>query len=121
MTLPELVEEILSYDVGEVIASPLSLKLISVYSQLYLNGRQPRWCGECQKKYYYQLKKDGMKKAEHAEKAKNRTCQPAWNGLKFIPQLAKHFNSALITDDEAIKLLNEGHLQESNFVKLPDG
>lgn len=62
-----------------------------------------------------------MKKAVSADEAKNRTCVPAWKGLKFIFKRARHYNNALITDEQAVELLNEGLLSESDFKKLPEG
>ena len=115
------VNELLNHDCGEIINSPLVMKLLTVYSQLYLNGRPPKLCGKCHEKYYNQLKINGMEKAELLEKAKNRTCEPFWNGNKYIPKMARHYSNLYITDKEAIRLLNEGHLKENDFTKLPDG
>lgn len=117
----KLVLEVLAHDFGEVIDSPLILKLLSVYSKLYLNGAQAKLCESCHRKYYNELQKTGIMKAQEFEAVKTRTCKPKWRGLKYINKLAKHFNNDLITDETAIKLLNEGHLNENDFVKLPDG
>jgi len=57
--------------------------------------------------------------AENYDKAKTRTCKPAWDGLKYIPATARHWSSELITDEQAQKLLNEGHLREIDFQILP--
>lgn len=116
----ELVKEILSHSIEEVIASSLSLKLLKVYSTLYLNGRQPRLCAGCQRDYYIQLSKNGLLKAKQMENIKDRTCKPAWKGLKYIPPTGRHWNDKLITDAEANKLLRAGHLKEEDFHKLPD-
>ena len=121
MNLIDLVSKILAHDFGEVSTSPLIADMLSAYSKLYLNGTQPRLCGKCHKQYYEQLKLDGMKKAELYEKAKNRTCKPAWRGLKYINKLAKHFNNELLTDDQAVDMLNKGHLKEADFFVLPKG
>ena len=121
MNLIDIVSKILAHDFGEVSASPLIADMLSAYSKLYLNGTQPRLCGKCHRQYYEQLKLDGMKKAELYEKAKNRTCKPAWKGLKYINKLAKHFNNELLTDEQAVDLLNKGHLKESDFFVLPNG
>lgn len=59
--------------------------------------------------------------AKNYEKAKERTCKPAWKGLKYLPQEAKHFNSELLTDEQAVTLLQRGHLKETDFIKLPEG
>jgi len=116
------VSEVLSHDVGEVLASPsLLLQLLSLYSYLYLGGNPPGTCGRCHEKYYYKLKQNGMAKAQEADKAQKRTCVPAWKGLKFIFKKARHFNDQIITDEQAIGLLDEGFLKESDFKKLPAG
>jgi hypothetical protein len=114
-------EEILSKTVEEVIASPLSLKLLNLYSKLYLNGEQPRWCESCQRDYYNQLKCEGYLKIKLMEEIEKRTCIPAWNGLKYIHKAGRHYNHELITDVEAIDLLERGFLSESDFIKMPEG
>ena len=114
------VELILSKDVGEVIASPLSLKLLRCYSTLYLGGKAPRTCSNSQRKYYQQLKKNGIEMAKKLTKAEARTCTPAWKGLKYIPKAARHYSSNTLTDEEARALLDKGFLKESDFNKLPD-
>lgn len=116
----EEIREILSKDVEEVIGSSLSLKLLSCYSELYLNGAQPKTCSESQRQYYQQLSKNGIKMAEIAEEKKSRVCKPAWNGVRYLPQMARHYNSELITDDEAKTLLKKKVLVESDFEVLPD-
>ena len=62
-----------------------------------------------------------MKKAQDLDDAKNRTCQPKWKGLKFINKVARHFNDALLTDKQAVTLLDAGMLKPEDFVKLPEG
>ena len=114
------VNEILKNDVEAVIKSPLSLTLLRCYSTLYLNGRQPRACAASQRKYYSQLKKDGMSKARKLEMAKERTCKPNWNGLCYSSKACKHFSNETITDGEAIDALNKGYLFESQFDVLPE-
>lgn len=55
------------------------------------------------------------------EKIKARTCKPAWNGLKFIHAEARHYSNEYLTDEQAILLLERGHLTEKDFVILPSG
>ena len=118
----EQVAEIIAHEIGEVLASPiLVLQLLSVYSILYLNGKAPGLCSKCHADYYYKLKQNGMKKAQDLDEAKSRTCQPRWKGLKFINKVARHFNNELLTDRQAISLLDSGLLKQDDFVKLPDG
>lgn len=118
----ELVSELLKHEVGEVIASPvLIMQLLSVYSVLYLNGANPGTCGKCHKDYFYKLKSNGMERAKEYDEAKNRTCQPKWKGLKFINKpVCRHFNNELITDAQAISLLDAGFLKPEDFIKLPE-
>ena len=48
-----------------------------------------------------------------------RTCQPAWVGLKYIRQANDHFHSEFLTDEKATALLNKGFLTEKDFKVLP--
>jgi len=114
----EKVKELLSKDIEEIISSPLSLDLLKVYSILYLCGAKPNTCARSQRKYYNQLKKDGMKKAETNIK---RTCKPKWRGNMYISKEARHFNDLFITDEEAITLLKRKHITEDMFSVLPEG
>lgn len=114
----EKVKELLSKDIEEIISTPLSLGLLKVYSMLYLCGAKPNTCARSQRKYYDQLKKDGMKKAEKNIK---RTCKPNWKGNKYISKEARHFNSDFITDEEAITILKRKSISEDEFSVLPDG
>lgn len=108
-------------DVEAIISSPMSLDLMRCYSLLYLNGSQCRGCASSQRGYYRQLMHNGITKAMDYEKIKTRTCKPAWKGLMFIHKEGRHFNDEFITDEQAIALLNRGHLTEKDFTKLPDG
>lgn len=117
----DTVKEILGKSVEEVIASSTSLKLLRCYSLLYNNGNEVRWCAAYQREYYSQLSINGILMAEKFDETNKRTLQPAWDGLKYIHSEGGHYNSLLITDEQAIRLLNEGKLRESDFVKLPEG
>jgi hypothetical protein len=113
------VKEILSKSVEDVINSALSSKLLKCYSQLYKNGNLVHGCKSSQRNYYHQLTKNGIEMAEKYESSKLRTCKPAWNGLKYLPPMAKHYNSKLITDEQAKDLLQKGFLKETDFEILP--
>lgn len=113
------VKEVLSKSFEEVSASSLVLTLLECYSKLYLNGAQPGVCGKCMRGYYIELTKTGMEKAINFEEIKARTCKPAWNGLKFIPSTARHWNNELLTDKEAINLLEKKFLTPVDFEVLP--
>lgn len=112
-------QKILSTSIEEVVASSLVLDLIDLYSKLYLNGSNPGGCEKCLRTAYNELMKTGMEKIKQLEEIKSRTCKPAWNGLKYINATARHWNSDLITDNEAIKLLEAGHLKKVDFEILP--
>lgn len=113
------VKEVLSKSFEEVSASSLVLTLLECYSKLYLNGGQPGACSKCHRDYYIELKKTGMEKAINFEEVKTRTCKPAWNGLKYINATARHWNNELLTDKDAIGLLEKKFLFESDFEILP--
>ena len=115
------VKELISMDVEAIISSPTSLKLLNCYSKLYLNGDQPRGCASSQRNYYKELCLTGIAKAMDYEKIKTRTCKPAWKGLMFIHSEARHYSDEFITDEQAIVLLERGHLTEKDFVTLPSG
>lgn len=121
LTMTEQVREVLDKSFEEVNASSLILSLLSIYSKLYLNGAQPGTCGACHRDYYNQLKNNGMELAKQYEEAKNRTCKPSWNGIKYINATARHWNSELLTDKEATNLLEKGFLKSSDFSILPAG
>jgi hypothetical protein len=113
----EKVKELLSKDIEEIISSPLSLDLLQVYSQLYLCGKSPDSCAKSQRKYFEQLKINGMEKAKNIK----RTCKPAWTGNMYISKEARHFNDVFITDEEAIAVLKRKHISEDMFLVLPEG
>lgn len=113
------VKKILSQGVADIIAKD-PLLLLKTYSKLYLCGGQPRVCARSQRLYYLQIQKNGLEMAEKYEKAKSRTCIPAWSGLKFITATQKHWIADLLTDDEAVYLLEKKYISEKSFTKLPD-
>lgn len=116
----ELVKEVLSKDVEEVIKSPLSLSLLKCYSTLYIGGAIPRGCSVSQRNYYNQLSIDGIKKAEMMKEVLDATCIFKENIMPFISALQIHITRANCTDALAIEGLKKGWLKESQFDKLPD-
>ena len=116
------INEILSKTAKEVIKSPLSLKLLKIYSTLYLGGGQPRWCEKSQTSYYNQIAIDGLKKAEQMEESGilTRTCELDKDLLIQVTALQMHITHFNITDWLACEGLTKGFLKESQFVKLPD-
>ena len=115
----EIVKNLIGREVEEIISSPLSLQLLKVYSYLYLHGAQPRTCAKSQRKYYQQLKINGIELATKYDKAMARTCKPRWRGLRFIRKIASHVSSENITDEQAIKYLESGVLRSEDFEILP--
>ena len=57
-----------------------------------------------------------MKAKENGKK----TCKVKWKGNRYISKEARHFNDQSITDKEAIDLLKKKHLNESDFITLPE-
>lgn len=119
-TLLEQYNELIQYNADQIIKSALSLKLLNLYSILYLNGYQPRWCESCQRDYFIELQKTGLKKIELMQEYESRTLIPNWTELKYIRVENQHFNSLYITDKQAFELLKHGLLTEKDFIKLPD-
>lgn len=115
----EKLKKVINTPFEEVVASSLVLDLLDCYSKLYLNGGNPGGCTQCHRTYYNELKKDGMERALNYEEIKNRTCKPAWNGLKYISATARHWNDKLITDKDAVYLLENKHVTEKDFEILP--
>lgn len=114
------VEKILSMEVEAVISSPASLDLIKAYSQLYCNGFLCRSCADAQRGYYRQLMIDGIEKAKKYEMAQIRTCEPKHKGTFQVRNYGFVISSQM-TDEQAIYMLNNKLLTESDFIKLPHG
>ncbi|HON19723.1 MAG TPA: hypothetical protein PLW70_00100 [Bacteroidales bacterium] len=55
------------------------------------------------------------------QEAKERTCVPAFKGVKYISRAAKYFNADTLSDRDAIFLLKHKCLTEEDFIKLPTG
>lgn len=103
----------------------LLLSFLKLYSICYLNGVAPNWCEKCQQEYFIQFKHDHRlniinTKINHYMEVQNRTCKPAWNGLKYIRQTAQHWNDKTLTDSEAIYLLENNFILENQFIVLPE-
>jgi len=115
----EQLENILKHSGAEVIASPdLTMSLFKVYSALFLAGKAPNFCSKCAYDYYNELKQRGYERLKFIEM---KTCKLVENKIFNV-----RVNNAIITytdanmsDEIAIKLLNEKKLEESDFIKLP--
>lgn len=114
------VEKILSMEVEAVISSPASLDLLKCYSKLYLGGASPRTCAVSQRTYYDELKKTGINRAKRYEMAQIRTCEPKHKGTFQVRNYGFVISSQM-TDEQAIYMLNNKLLTESDFIKLPQG
>ena len=114
------IEEVLQKEVKEVISSSLSLKLLKIYSILYLGGAQPRWCERSQTNYYNQIALNGYQKLNEMKEILERTCELKKDIMIYVSSLAMHITSANITDGIACEGLTKGFLKESQFIKLPD-
>lgn len=115
----EIVKYILSKSVEDIMASPDCLKLIRCYSVLYENNQRVGTCVVSQRKYYNQLKKNGLQMAQNYDVIKTRTNQPNWVGIIAVSATNKHYNSETISDEEATNLLNNKYLEERYFKVLP--
>ena len=115
-----IVEKILSMEVEAVISSPASLDLLKCYSKLYLGGASPRTCAVSQRNYYDELKKTGINRAKRYDMAQIRTCEPKHKGTFQVRNYGFVISSQM-TDEQAIYMLNNKLLTESDFIKLPNG
>ena len=120
MDLKADIELIISKDVEEVVNTPLILTLLRVYSLLYLNGQQPRACGQCQRGYYSEIKTNGLKKYETMESNINRTCELVTNDIIYVSAMHQHISNVNITDEMAGRCLDNGWLKAKDFKKMPE-
>lgn len=117
----QIIKDILNVNINEMVSTGrMLIPMLKAYSTLYLGGGKCRTCAKSHRKYYLQIKTNGLTMATKFEKAKSRTCIPKWNGLKYLSKTAKHWSSDMLTDEEATNLLVKGHIQEICFTKLPD-
>lgn len=101
-----------------LIASEKVMDFLSLYSFLYLNNSAPSNCVTCMRGYYNQLLKEGDERLKLIMEAKKRTLIPNWEGLRYIR--GAFYDSQTITDEQAIKSIEQGFLRESHFKKLPE-
>lgn len=115
----EKVINIIKHDEDYVISSDLCLILLKIYSELYLNGRQPQWCSKCMRRYFRELKKTGIMKAKERD---NQTFTNKCNkkGVSYVRKAAKHFNFSNLSDTQAVWLIENEILKESDFSILPE-
>lgn len=101
----------------------LTMLLLKTYSVLYKGGKQVRTCINSQRKYYNEILKTGIMKAELKEKVEKRTCEPKFKGRKevYTNKGIYETHSEHLTDESAISFLKIGWLKESDFKTLPKG
>lgn len=114
------IDNLLSHSIDEVLSTSLVLDLMKIMSIIKYNGANPPSCSKCLREFYSQLFKITNEQIENMNKIKKRTLKPAWSGNKYKSKAARHFNSNLITDEEAIEYLYLGIFQESEFLTLPE-
>jgi len=113
------VNKIIRLEFNSIIADgPNTMLLLGLYSKLYLNGQAPRTCKAQMFKYFNELKRTGIMKAETKQKIKERTLVPNWNGKKYLRGGAI-IDSNTITDEQAFNLLDKEVLDKKDFKTLP--
>lgn len=93
----------------------LSLLLLKLYSELFLNGNRPSTCIQCMRDYHSKIIKFGKQKIKEME---DKTCKMK-KGIVYVRQIHKHISDNNITDEEAVDLLEKKFLQERHFEILP--
>lgn len=121
MDLISDIELICSKEVEEVLNSSLLLKLLNVYSILYLNGGQPNTCSKCHRDYYAQIKSNGLTKLQSMSENLKKTCELVSKDIIYIQPLHAHISNISLTDELAIRCLENKWLRENDFEKLPEG
>lgn len=124
----ELVEikEIFQTDIEIVLKDQaLLMRLLKLYSTIYLNGSAPRMCERSIRSYYLKLANYNFENMKNLK----QTFKAAFVGLRFIPGIMKngkmviihrHIDPKYLSDNEAIELLISGALKESDFEILPE-
>jgi len=113
--------EIINKEFEEVYSSSLSLKLLNIYSKIYLDGAQPNYCKAAQQSYYNLLQSEGLQKAKIMDEILKSTHKTNVKGLMYIGKpFCRHFDLENLTDKQATDLLQSGWLKENQFDKLPE-
>jgi len=105
--------------VDEALGDPVALRsLLILASALLLGGGQPAMCNSCLRDYYYQIVNNFEKLNKNYQTMKSRTCKPKWVGIKYVKGAL--YDSATITDEQALSALANGYLTEDDFEVLPE-
>lgn len=119
MAMEEHYNKIRELSVDEVLGDPVALRsLLILASALLLGGGQPAMCNSCLRDYYYQIINNYEKLNQNYQTMKNRTCKPKWVGIKYVKGAL--YDSATITDEQALSALANGYLTEADFETLPE-
>ena len=117
--MEEHYNKIRELSVDEVLGDPVALRsLLILASALLLGGGQPAMCNSCLRDYYYQIINNFEKLNQNYQTMKNRTCKPKWVGIKYVKGAL--YDSATITDEQALSALANGYLTEDDFEVLPE-
>jgi hypothetical protein len=119
INLSQDLELIINTGFEDIINSSLVLKLLNVYSILFLNGKNPGGCTTCHRDMYRKLQLEGKQTLNLYSQVMERTNKPKWKGVKYLPQTANHYNSDTLTDAQALDLLEKKFLKETDFEVLP--
>jgi len=117
--MEEHYNKIRELSVDEVLGDPVALRsLLILASALLLGGGQPAMCNSCLRDYYFQIINNFEKLNQNYQTMKNRTCKPKWVGIKYVKGAL--YDSATITDEQALSALANGYLTEDDFEVLPE-
>lgn len=119
----EVTELIKMNDADILNDSALFIKFVRIFKLLFEIDILS--CGSCQKdkKFLTEFKNKGMERAKLYDLQHNRTCKPAWNGIKQCIETGVRvffIHADKVTDTLAIDLLKKGILKESDFEIFPE-
>lgn len=99
----------------------LTILLIKTYSILYNGGNNVRICERSMLKYYHEILKSGIMRAELKKEIENRICVPAFSGRKeiYTKKGIITINAEHLTDVKALELLKSKILTKDDFKTMP--
>jgi hypothetical protein len=93
----------------------LTLLVFEVYANVFAGGKLSK-CGTCLRTLYAKVININLEKFEKMAK---KTC--VLKGMVHVHKLGKHFSDDSMTDELALDMLYNKHLQEKHFKILPKG